>query len=109
MRWLVGVVLFLLALGTLRTVGCGNDCNFDEDCDDGNPCTRDDCNYYPPGPDSGFSFCGPEFSACGYTRVDDGTPCEVDGQTGVCEGAVAESSVCRLDGETSEPSLDAGV
>ena len=43
MRWLVGFVLLLLALGTLRTVGCGDDdpCG---GCDDGNPCTRDVCD-----------------------------------------------------------------
>jgi hypothetical protein len=104
MRHLVGFVLFLLALGTLRTVGCGNDCYWDSDCDDGNPCTRDDCNYYSGGPYSGFSFCGPEFHACGYTRVDDGTLCEVDGQTGVCE-----ARSCRPDGEPSEPGGDGGV
>ncbi len=82
MRYLVGFVLFLLALGSLRTVGCGNDCYWDSDCDDGNPCTLDDCEYYFRGPYEGFSFCGPEFHACSYMRVDDGAPCEADEQSG---------------------------
>jgi hypothetical protein len=48
MRWLVAFVLLLLALGTLRVVGCGDEevvpeyplCFRDEHCDD-----RDACNY----------------------------------------------------------------
>ena len=43
MRHWVVLVLFLFALGTLRVVACGEEdvsCVDDEDCDDGNPCTR---------------------------------------------------------------------
>jgi hypothetical protein len=51
MRWLVGFVSLLLALGTLRVVGCGDDlevyeyprCLRDEHCDDGNACNIDYC------------------------------------------------------------------
>ena len=97
MRYLVGFVLFLLALGTLRTVGCGIECSTDSDCDDANPCTRQWCQYYPDSPYSGWSFCGPEFHACSYMRLDNGTSCEVDGQIGVCE-----SGKCLLEGEASD-------
>jgi hypothetical protein len=44
-------MLFLFALGTLRVVACGEEdtsCVDDEDCDDGNPCTRDWCHSYDP-------------------------------------------------------------
>jgi hypothetical protein len=81
MRRLVGFVLLLLALGTLRTVGCGDEspCG---DCSDGNPCTRDYCESYIPG--GGFS-CDPEYSyRCDHDRVADGTGCSVDGRSGAC-------------------------
>ena len=42
MRYLAGFVFFLLALGTLRVVGCG-DASPCGNCDDGNPCTMDTC------------------------------------------------------------------
>jgi hypothetical protein len=47
-HWLLGFVLLLLALGTLRTVGCGDEspCG---DCGDGNTCTRDFCDSFPRG------------------------------------------------------------
>jgi hypothetical protein len=58
MRWLAAVVVFLLALGTLRMVGCGDDgpeCIYpfdraagtvrDPTCDDENECTEGNCDY----------------------------------------------------------------
>jgi hypothetical protein len=41
-HWIV-LVLFLLGLGTLRVVACGEEpeCMTNADCDDGNPCTSD--------------------------------------------------------------------
>jgi hypothetical protein len=58
MRWLLGFVLLLLALGTLRMVGCGDDgpeCIYpfdyaagtvrDPTCDDKNECTEGRCYY----------------------------------------------------------------
>ena len=47
MRYLVGFVLLLLALGTLRLVGCGDEripCETSEECDDNNECTDDVCS-----------------------------------------------------------------
>jgi hypothetical protein len=46
MRYLVGFLFFLLALGTLRMVGCGDEghCLADEDCNDENQCTKDYCD-----------------------------------------------------------------
>jgi len=100
MRYLV-LALFLLALGTLRAAGCGGpDCWGDSDCNDGNPCTDDVCGggYHSTGlydPDDFWSdWCTAPSYYCLHHRVDDGTSCEVDGQTGVCE-----SGECRLEGE----------
>ena len=62
MRYWIGFVLFALALGTLRVVGCGDgddgppepaypECRNDAECDDDNACTVDMCkdshgNYF---------------------------------------------------------------
>ena len=44
MRWLFGFVLLVLALGTLRVVGCGGD--------EGKPCeVKEDCGAVVPFPD----------------------------------------------------------
>ena len=108
MRYFVGFVLFLLALGTLRIVGCGEDgpsCENDRDCDDGNECTDDRCSggvcYFWPA--SGFRLCddGDENECAhgecvdgvcaGLVWVDDGTSCESGGASGVCL-----CGVCRV-------------
>jgi len=89
MRWLVGFVLLLLALGTLRTVGCGGDdpCG---GCNDGNPCTRDVCDSYNT---SGTISCDPEDIEyrCVYPSVADGTAC---GGANVCVGGVCRENPC---------------
>ena len=80
MRWLVGVVLFLLALGTLRMVGCGDEgpeCRTDEDCDDQNACTDDRC-----------------YSGCNHMPVQDWTPCDFDGLDGICISGVCAENPC---------------
>ena len=83
MRWLLGFVLLLLAIGTLRNVGCGDEspCG---DCSDGNPCTRDFCDSYNT---SGTISCDPEDIAyrCEHAPHPDGTPC---GGTNVCVDGV---------------------
>jgi len=77
------------------------ECAFDSDCDDGNPCTKDRCNSEWEGPCTNDSWCDDcRHYFCVNFAVDDGTPREADGQTGVCE-----AGECRLDGETP----DAGV
>jgi len=102
MRYLVGFVLFLLALGTLRLVGCDSywfdECYLDRDCDDGNPCTNDVCEWsdtYVHNPDAGW--CQEENQYERWCEYDDaeynGTPCEVDGRPGVCG-----SGTCRIVG-----------
>jgi len=78
MRYLVGFVLLLLALGPLRMVGCGDapeepeppECLIDEDCDDQNECTADVC---------GGGVCFPLEKW--YLN---GTPCERNGFVGIC-------------------------
>jgi len=89
MRWLVGFVLLLLALGTLRTVGCGDDdpCG---GCDDGNPCTRNVCDRYNT---SGTISCDPEDYdyRCVYPSVPDGTSC---GGANVCVSGACRTNLC---------------
>jgi len=90
MRYLVGFVFFLLALGTLRVVGCDLDlsgaaCDGDEDCNDGNECTADSC--------SSGAGCGPV--GCRHRWVEDGTACTLDGRGGVCIDGRCEESPCE--------------
>ena len=80
MRYLVGFGLFLLALGTLRVVGCGEEpeppeCLIDEDCDDQNECTDDTCDtatgcFYAPSREG--DVCGGGEQFCTYGRCEDG-------------------------------------
>jgi hypothetical protein len=84
MRWLLGFVLLLLALGTLRTVGCGdNPCQNDADCDDQNECTDDFCSEQRcrSEPESGH----------GHPRR-----CDFDGVQGIAgeDGVCSEEGVC---------------
>jgi hypothetical protein len=96
MRHWVVLILFLLALGALRMVGCGDEspCG---DCSDGNPCTMDNCvsydNIHMPA------------HGCEHSQVTDGTPCGsgevcVEGVCGenLCEGVVCEDDdICTDD------------
>ena len=100
MRYLFGFVLFLLALGTLRTVGCGDEspCG---DCNDGNPCTIDQCSSRRVGEPPGM--CEPDerpvVPYCSNRAEPDGTPCGggngvsgvcIDGVCDLCEGVVCD-------------------
>jgi len=92
MRYLVGFVLLLLALGTLRTVGCGEAESPCWDCSDGNPCTEGVCTY-----DIGAGFsCDPserepEDYYCDHRRRPDGAPC---GSGNVCVRGVCGENLC---------------
>ena len=105
MRYLIGFVLFLLALGTLRTVGCGDDpCG---GCDDADPCTEDRCEYDPEDPSWDFSLCqseDPEDYRCHHYRRADGSPCGgdnvcVDGtcSENLCAGCEDDGNSCTID------------
>jgi len=92
-HWLV-LVLFLLGLGALRVVACGEDrsCVEDEDCNDGNPCTRDSCISYDP---DAPLHCD-VVQRCRHSLVTTGTPCG-SGRvcvTGVCKENLCEDVVC---------------
>jgi len=90
MRYLVGFVLVLMALGTLRIVGCGDEgCVTNEDCDDGNPCTRDSCIRYDP--DAPIT-CDVVHSYCQHLPEMDGTPC---GPGMVCVGLRCQENLCQ--------------
>jgi hypothetical protein len=102
MRHWVVLVLFLLGLGTLRLVACGEEsCVEDEDCNDGDPCTGDRC---PEPPLFDFSFCGADDEqTCQHSREADGTLCGsgkvcVDGVCGenLCEGDVCDDDACTV-------------
>jgi len=90
-HWLV-LVLFLLGLGTLRLVACGAEsCVESEDCDDGNPCTRDWCPE--PISDWDFSICGADDEqTCQHSWSADGTPC---GSDKVCVDRVCGENLCE--------------
>ena len=87
-----------------------DDCFIDSDCDDDNPCTKDVCESNWVG--SSGSYYDPDYSCfertydyyCEYNGLDNGTPCDADGEPGMCE-----DGECRLDGEASTPMLDGGV
>ncbi len=88
MRQWIGLVLFALALGTLRTVGCNDDpCG---GCDDGDPCTRDWCDYVNT---SGTISCNPEDYEyqCQHSRLPNGTAC---GGDNVCVNGDCTENLC---------------
>lgn len=96
-KWILLVVLVLLVF----TPRCGlfDECSFDRQCDDGNPCTNDTCESRWVGSSSPDpAWCDPTHEYwCENFAVDDGTPCDVDGEPGVCE-----AGECRLEGETPD-------
>ena len=103
MRHWVVLVLFLLMLGTLRIVACGDEsCVEDQDCNDGNPCTSDRC---PEPPLFDVSLCDGDGQTCQHSPKADGTPCDpgkvcVDGVCGenLCEGVVCDDGLaCTVD------------
>jgi hypothetical protein len=96
MKWLLSLVLVLLAVGTLRVVGCGENAGAggsggdggidlcDQlNCDDHDPCTEDTCDP------SNSDFCV-------FTPVPPGTPCVLQQEGG------AEPGVCFYSGECGQ-------
>ena len=84
MRHWVVLILFLLALGALRMVGCGDEspCG---NCDDGNPCTMDNCVS------DELELCAPAHR-CEHPSVTNGTPC---GSDEVCVERVCGENLCE--------------
>jgi len=86
MRWLVAVVLFLLALGVGRLVGCNIDIWPDAPCEgvvcppDDNECTSEGCSNFD--------------GRCESWPAPDGESCNFDGLPGVCIGGVCEEDPC---------------
>ena len=83
MKWLLSLVLVLLAVGTLRVVGCNwdileNPCA-GVDCGDGNPCTQDYCTHF---------FSSP---SCHNEPLRDGAPC---GDSKVCVDGDCREDLC---------------
>jgi len=89
MRHWVVLILFLLALGALRMVGCGDEspCG---NCDDGNPCTMDNCVS------DELVLCEVAHR-CEHPPVTNGTPCGPDTVcvSGVCGENLCEGVVCE--------------
>ena len=86
MRWLAALVL-ALALGVMPVMGCGpaSPCG---DCNDGNPCTKDECVFvwfYLFG-------SGPTGYQCDHDPVRDGTPC---GSGNVCVDGGCKENLCQ--------------
>ena len=99
MRWWLSLILVLLAVGTLRVAGCGDECG---GCDDGNPCTRDTCDHYTRVIEEGYG-CEPDETesgyACNHRRYSDGTPC---GDGKVCLDGYCLNS-CTVDCDDGNP------
>ena len=95
MKWLLSLVLVLLAVGTLRVVGCGGDeCG---GCDDGDPCTEDRCVYAPEGfwnidLNIGCSPEDPNDYHCTHRTRPDGFPC---GGGNVCVDGGCTENLCQ--------------
>ena len=106
MRWLMLLSVLAVLLFTPTCDQIWDECSIFDDsaCDDGNPCTEDSCEQlFNPGgaAERRDSWCDSQWRYyCEYTEVDDGTPCEVDEQTGICE-----AGACRLE----EEAVDGGV
>jgi hypothetical protein len=47
---LILLVVVVLLVFLLRCDWYLGECNFDDDCDDGNPCTTETCEWAYPGP-----------------------------------------------------------
>jgi len=107
MRKLMLLVVLVLLVFMPRCDWLFNECYLDSDCDDDNPCTRDDCEYsYTPSysNDPSCLDTGTTTYWCAYSRLDDGTPCDADGEPGMCT-----AGECQPSGEVPEPILDGGV
>lgn len=78
---------------------CGGACTSNADCDDGNSCTTEFCST------------GLRRGCITGIPVGDSTPCQIDGQLGVCSGATcvpsAETCITRI--ECSERGEDWSV
>jgi hypothetical protein len=99
MRYWIGFVLFLLALGALGILGCSDEvepepkglpCADECDCDDGNVCTEDSC-------DESSETCVhvPKVLGVGYVHCDlDGSE-DISGfEDGICVAAACEKNRC---------------
>lgn len=107
-KWILLGILILLVFMP-RCDFLFDECYLDSDCDDDNPCTRDLCRReWTPSLSSDPSCLeaeGTDTYWCEYDDANDGTPCEVDGQPGVCD-----SGECRLEGEAADGGVsDGGV
>ena len=82
MRYFVGFLLFLLGVGVVRLVGCGEaaECQTAADCDDQSVCTDDSCRQ----------------GSCAYIPVTEPLTlqCDRDGSSGFCVDGVCEENPC---------------
>lgn len=106
MRYLVGFVLLLMGLGTLRVAGCGDEpderipCETREECDDDNECTDDVCIG---------GYC-----EVGLVYYNPSVLCDIDGveqfyEDGVCVSGICESRESCTDQYMCEDWICGGV
>jgi hypothetical protein len=82
--------------------GVSEECLLDDDCDDGNPCTRDVCKWVPSQyVEDRPWWCDATNNYCSYNDVEDGTPCQVEEQSGICE-----IGVCRIEDENPKSAFE---
>ena len=95
------ILLLLVVPLVVMSVCTSEECRLDSDCDDGNACTTDVCEWLPSQyVEDRPWWCDANNTRCTYSDVDDGAACEVDGELGSCE-----AGICRLDGVA----LDGGL
>lgn len=96
MRYWIGFVLFLLALGTLRVVGCGGDARIPCDPDLlGGDCPEVQCNA---------AECLPDAKVCVYGAVDEGELCLSGSERGLCsDGGCVELRQVPCEGNLDCP------
>ena len=95
------LIRYAILIGFVLMAPCAmaeDECYDDIDCDDGNDCMSDECKF-------SVSCFDDAFRHCRYREVDDGTPCELDRGSGICE-----AGECRpAQREASESIRDGGA
>jgi hypothetical protein len=103
LKWiLLGILILLVVMPR-----CGflfNECSFDSDCDDDNPCTKDICDWtYVGSYPYEFSWCSSDYSY--YCRhINECESRDTAGEPGICDAGDCGPAV-----DASAPIVDGGV
>ena len=99
MRKLIPLTVLALFVLMTRCDWVAHECNFDRDCDDGNPCTEGGCELeWSNNPDPGW--CNLAYvGRCEYSELSGS--CHINGEKGMCVGGE-----CRLEGEAPDGGVE---